>query len=163
VSGVTQSSALKWSVIVLLPLTIGWKLAIKPENPVEIQNAIVEFLANQQLDVRVTDERMEQMSVIEARSRLCRLRVSRVSPLGDETALVSRTSGESDRTFYVFQGSVYPQQPVRLTAMSYLWFRFFHELGLVSHVPPVLAVVTSCDAEQLPWRALGTQQAIVTR
>lgn len=159
----THSSALKWSVIVLLPLTIGWKLAIKPEDPVEIQNAIVEFLAKQQLDVRVMDERMEQMGVIEARSRSCQLRVARVSPLGDETALVSRASGENDRTFYVFRGSVYPQQPVRLTATSYLWFRFLHELGLVSHVPPVLAVVTSCNAEQLPWTALGTHQAITTR
>jgi hypothetical protein len=29
---------------------------------------------------------------------------------------------------------------------------------LVSRVPPVLAVVTSCDAEQLPWSALGSQE-----
>jgi hypothetical protein len=155
---VTHSSALKWSVIVLLPLTIGWKLAVRPENPVEIQNAIVEFLTKQQFDVSVTDEGMEYMGVIEARSRSCQLRVARVSPLGHEAVLVRHASATSDRTFYVFRGTVYPEQPVRLTVASYLWFRFLRELGLVARVPSVLAVVTSCDAEQLPWSALGSQE-----
>ena len=154
----TYSPALKWSVIVLLPLTIGWKLAGKPENPAEIQNSIVEFLTNQQFDVSVTDETMEYMGIINARSRLCQLRVARVSPLGHQVDLVRQVSTTSDRTFYVFRGTVYPEQPVRLTVASYLWFRFLRELGLVSRVPPVLAVVTSCDAEQLPWSALGSQE-----
>jgi hypothetical protein len=158
VSGVTYSPALKWSVIVLLPLTIGWKLAGKPENPAEIQNSIVEFLTKQQFDVGVTDEMMEYMGIINARSRLCQLRVARVSPLGHQTDLVRQASTTSERTFYVFRGTVYPEQPVRLTVASYLWFRFLRELGLVSRVPPVLAVVTSCDAEQLPWSALGSQE-----
>jgi hypothetical protein len=154
---VTYSPALKWLVIILLPLTIGWKVASKPENPVEIQNAIVEFLTKQQFDVRVTDENMEYMGIIDARSRSCRLRVARVSPLGHEEDIVRRSSATSDRTFYVFRGTVYREQPVRLTVASYLWFRFLRELGLVSRIPPVLAVVTSCDAEHLPWSALGSQ------
>ena len=157
-SGVTYSPALKWSVIILLPLTIGWKLAGKPENTVEIQNAIVEFLTKQQFDVNVTDENMEYMGIIDAWSRSCQLRVARVSPLGHQADLVRRASATSDRTFYVFRGTVYPEQPVRLTVASYLWFRFLRELGLVSRVPTVLAVVTSCDAEQLPWSALGSQE-----
>jgi hypothetical protein len=100
---------------------------------------------------------MEYMGIIDARSRSCQLRVARVSPLGHQADLVRRASATSDRTFYVFRGTVYPEQPVRLTVASYLWFRFLRELGLVSRVPPVLAVVTSCDAEQLPWNALGSQ------
>ena len=152
----TYSPALKWSVIILLPLTIGWKVAAKPENPVEIQNAIVEFLTKQQFDASVTDENMEYMGIIDARSRSCQLQVSRVSPLGHQAEIVRRASATGDRTFYVFRGTVYPEQPVRLTVASYLWFRFLRELGLVSRVPPVLAVVTSCDAEQLPWSSLGS-------
>ena len=154
----TYSPALKWSVIVLLPLTIGWKAVGKPENPVEIQNSIVEFLTKQQFDVSVTHENMEFTGIINARSHSCQLRVARVSPLGHEADLVRQASAASDRTFYVFRGNVYPEQPVRLTVASYFWFRFLHELGLVSRVPPVLAVVTSCDAEQLPWSALGSQE-----
>jgi len=154
---VTYSPALEWSVIVLLPLTIGWKAVGKPENPIEIQNSIVEFLTKQQFEASVSDENMEYMSIINARSRSCQLRVARVSPLGHEADLVRQASAASDRTFYVFRGTVYPEQPVRLTVASYLWFRFLRELGLVSRVSPVLAVVTSCDAEQLPWSALGSQ------
>jgi hypothetical protein len=154
-----HSPALKWlAIIILLPLTIGWKVAVKPENPVEIQNAIVEFLTKQEFDVSVTDESMEYTGIIDARSRSCRLRVARVSPLGHEADLVSRASATSDHTFFVFRGSVYPEQPVPLTVASYLWFRFLRELGLVSRVPPVIAVVTSCDAERLPWSALGSQE-----
>jgi hypothetical protein len=158
VSGVTRSPALKWSLILLLPLTIGWKVAAKPENPAEIQNAIVEFLTKQQFDVSVTDEKLEYMAVIEARSGSCHLRVARISPLGHETNLVRQAHDASDRRFYVFRGAVYHEQPVRLTIASYIGFRFMRELGLVSRVPPVLAVVTSCDAEQLPWSALGSQE-----
>lgn len=151
----THSPALKWLVIVLLPLTIGLKAAVKPENPAEIQAAIVTFLTGQQFDVRVTDDNMEYMPIIEARSRSCQLRIARVSPLGHEADLVRQMSTE--RSFYVFRGAVYTEQPVRLTVASYLWFRFLRELGLVSRVPPVLAVISSCDADQLPWVALGAQ------
>ncbi|OKO90690.1 hypothetical protein AC629_04335 [Bradyrhizobium sp. NAS80.1] len=154
----THSSAHKWLVIVFLPLTIAWKVVVKPENPVEIQNAILEFLAKQRFDVNVTDEGMEYMGVIEARSPSCRLRVARVSPLGHETFLVRHGSATSDRAFYVFRGAVYAEQPVRLTIASYFWFRFLRELGLVTRVPSVLAVVTSCAAEQLPWSELGSQE-----
>jgi len=123
VSGVTYSPALKWSVIILLPLTIGWKVAAKPENPVEIQNAIVEFLTQQQFDVSVTDENMEYMGMIDARSRSCQLQVSRVSPLGHQAEIVRRASATGDRTFYVFRGTVSPEQPVRL--VSSVWCRAF--------------------------------------
>ena len=153
-----HSPGLRWLIVILLPLTIAWKAAIRPENPDETKDAIVDFLTKQQFDVSVTDETMEYMGIINARSRLCQLRVARVSPLGHEADLVRRASTTSDRTFYVFRGTVYPEQPVRLTVASYLWFRFLRELGLVSRVPPVLAVVTSCDAEQLPWGALGSQE-----
>jgi hypothetical protein len=38
-----------------------------------------------------------------------------------------------------------------------LWRQgFLRELRLVSRVPPVLAVTTSCEAEQLPWHTLGS-------
>jgi hypothetical protein len=157
---VTYSPALKWSMVILLPLTISWKATARPENPVEIQNAIIGFLTEQKFDVSVTDQSMEYMGIVEARSRSCQLRVAKISPLGHETDLVRRASSPSDRTFYVYRGAVYAEQPVRRTVAGYLWFRFLRELGVVSRIPPVLAVVTSCNAEQLPWSALGSQQPL---
>jgi hypothetical protein len=160
VSGVKHSPALRWAIVILLPLTIALKLAVKPENPNEIQDAIVEFLASQQFDTAVTGELLQHIPIIEASSDSCRLRVAAISPLGNEANLVQTLGAPTDHIFFVFRRTIYTQQPVRLTVASYLWFRFLRELGLVSRVPPVLAVVSSCDAEQLPWSALGLQEPI---
>jgi hypothetical protein len=145
-------------IAALLTVSIGWKAAVKPENPAEVQGAIQNFLVHQHFDVHVTDESLEYTSVIDAQSHGCRLRVTRISPLGHETGLIRKANASGNRVFYVFRGAVYREQPVRLTLTNYLWFRFLRELGLVSRVPPVLAVVTSCDAEQLPWSTIDTLQ-----
>ena len=142
----------------MLPLTIAWKVAVKPENPADVQNAIVEFLTKHNFAVTVADENMEYMGIIRATSPSCQLRVARISPLGHEADLVRQVTAGGDRTFYLFRGTVYRKQPVRLTVMNYLWYRLLRELGLVSRVPPVLAVMTSCDVEHLPWNELGSQQ-----
>jgi hypothetical protein len=61
---------------------------------------------------------------------------------------------KTDRTFIVFRGRIYNSQPLLLTFVDYVWFRSLSRLGLASHIPTVLAVVSSCDAEQLPWSEL---------
>jgi hypothetical protein len=153
------SPALRWSICILLPLTIAWKLAIKREDPIEIQDAIVEFLANQRFDVTVTSDLMFE-PIIEANSDSCRLRVARASPVLDEVNSVRSLGASTDHIFFVFRRTVYTQQPVRLTVASYFWFRFLRELGLVSRIPAVLAVISSCDAEQLPWSSLRLQDPL---
>lgn len=152
-----RSSAFNWLIIILLPTTIGWKAIVTPENPTEVQDAIVQFLVGQQFEVRVTDETIEYTPIIEAKDQDCRLRVVRVSPLGHQVDLVRKASAQDQHLFYVFRGRVYREQPVRQTLISYFWFRFLRELGLVTRVPPVLAVATTCAAEQLPWSNLGSQ------
>lgn len=153
-----RSSAFKWLIIVLLPTTIGWKAVVTSEDPTEVQNAIVQFLVDQRFEVRVTDETIEYTPIIEATDQDCRLRVVRVSPLGHQIDLVRKATAKDQHIFYVFRGSVYREQPVRQTLISYFWFRLLRELGLVTRVPPVLAVATNCAAEQLPWSNLGSQQ-----
>jgi hypothetical protein len=155
---VKYSPALKWWLIVMLPLTIAWKVAIKQEDPVEVQNAIVEFLTAHNFAVRTSDEGLEYTRLILATSPSCELRVARISPLGHEAELVRQVTAAGDHTFYLFRGRVYQEQPVRLTVMNYLWYRFLRELGVATRVPPVLAVMSSCDAERLPWGALRGQQ-----
>jgi hypothetical protein len=145
-------------IIVLLTLTIGWKAAAKPENPAEVQTAIQNFLVRQHFKISVSGESLEYTAVIDAQANGCHLRVVRVSPLGHEVTLVRQANASGDRIFFVFRGAVYREQPVRLTLANYLWFRFLRELGLASRVPPVLAVVTSCDAEQLPWNTIDALQ-----
>jgi hypothetical protein len=148
------SSGAKCFLVLSILLTVAWKLGIKPENPAEVDQAIVEFLGKHQFEASLTDRSMEYMSIIEATSDSCHLWVTRISPLGHETDVVRHIGAATDRIAYVFRGLVYSEQPVGLTVASYLWFRFLRELGLVSRIPPVIAVVSSCNAERLPWNEL---------
>lgn len=137
---------------------MGWKVVLAPEDPSETYDAVIKFLKDQKFDVRTTGESIEYMPVIEARNETCHLRIAKISPLGYEAELVRRASATNDRIFYVFRGVEYQKQPVRRTLANYLWFRFLRELGLVSRVPPVFAVMTSCGSEQIPWAEMGTQE-----
>lgn len=154
------SSVLKWSIMLVLIPTMTWKIVRQPENSGETHGAIVKFLKGQKFDVRMTDESIENMPIIEARNEACYLRIARVSPFGHEAELVRRASMVGDRIFYVFRGVEYQEQPVRQTLSNYFWFRFLRELGLVSRVPPVFAVITSCGNEQIPWVEMGAQEPV---
>lgn len=150
------SPALKWLIATLLPLTLAWKLAValRLNNPAEERNAIIEFLIRNQFNVVIVNEMIDEWPVIAARSDECRLLVAKISPRGDSIDQVERLATVFNRTFIVFRGMVYSKQPVFLTLVNYLWFTSVWRLGLVSHVPIVLAVISSCDARGLPWGAL---------
>jgi hypothetical protein len=152
---VKYSRALRWSLVPLLVLTLGWKLAFRPaDNPNQVNDAIVEFLDQHRFSVVVTADIINEMHVIGASSDDCRLLVAKILPLRDSIDQVQYLTKTTDRTFVVFRGMTYNKQPVLLTIVNYLWFRLLLSLGLVSQIPPVLAVVSSCDAEQLPWSVL---------
>jgi hypothetical protein len=133
-------------------------MTLRSENLGETRDAVIKFLKDQKFDVHLTDESLEDMPVIEGRNETCHLRIARVSPLGHEAELVRRASATNDRIFYVFRGVEYQKQPVRRTLANYFWFRFLRELGLVSRIPPVFAVMTSCGSEQIPWAEMGAQE-----
>jgi hypothetical protein len=148
--------ALKWFIALLLPLTLGWKLTVRPDDPRELNDSLVEFLARHQFDVIVTEEKMENSPVIDATAGSCRILAGKISPDGDTWQLVHRFAAPKDHVFAVFDGRAYPAQPTSLTAVSGLWSRFLREMGLARHQTLVIAVVASatCDAEELPWDEL---------
>ena len=139
----------------MLPLTLCWKLAValKPNEPTKA-DPIVEFLAQHQFSVVVGNDILYGSPIITASSSECRLLVAKISPLGDSIDEVHSLATKTDRTFVVFRGAIYNTQPLLLTFLDYVWFRSLSRLGLVSYVPIVLAVVSSCDAEHLPWSEL---------
>ena len=65
------SSALKWSIALVLVPTMAWKTVLQPENLGETHEAVVKFLNGQKFDVRMTDESIENMPVIEAKNETC--------------------------------------------------------------------------------------------
>ena len=154
---------LRWSVALLLPLTLGWKLTVRPADPHELaqrekatQLRVAEFLTRNRFSVAVSDQVEEGKPSIRATAGPCRLLVANSTAMGWDRDLIRRNATDTDRVFVVFRGKVYPDQPTWLTVSDFLWARFRRELGFRAEAAPILAVIatTSCDAEQLPWDEL---------
>jgi predicted small integral membrane protein len=163
VRGVSSSPGLKWFILLLLPLTLAWKLAVRPGgsgelNGRDVQRNVAEFLVRQHFIVAVSDN-VEEMGqpAIRASAGACRILIAKSPALGWNRELVRRYATTGDRVFVVFRGSVYAEQPTWLTLTDFLWARLRRELGFSAQATPVLAVIatTSCDAERLPWGELG--------
>jgi hypothetical protein len=153
---VTSSRAFRWSISVVLLLTIGWKIAIQPDNQNYLTENLIKFLERNHFELVVTDEIVNHMPIIHATKSLCDLQVARLTPDGSNRDLIRHLTAGTDRSFVVFRGAVYTHQPISWTVLNYLWSRFLRELGLIRHISPVIAVAenASCKAESLPWREL---------
>jgi hypothetical protein len=153
---VNSSRAFRWFIVGVLLLTIGWKLAIPPDDPNYLKEDLIKFFERNHFKVVVTDELVNYTPIIRATTASCQLQIARLTPDGSNRDLIRHLAAGTDRSFIVFRGTVYAQQPVTWTILNYLWSRFLRELGLIEHVTAVISVAvnTSCNAEQLPWGEL---------
>ena len=161
---------LKWFVLLLLPLTLAWKLAARtgdvPEPwEKEAQLKVAEFLRRQHFTVAVSDNMEEGRPAIHATAGACRMLIAKSPPIGSDRDMIRRYATAADRVFVVFHGAVYAEQPTWLTVSDSLWSRFRRELGLKTEASPVLAVVatSNCAAERLPWNELGYMGGVAAR
>jgi hypothetical protein len=154
---VNFSRTLRWSVALLVPLTLAWKIAIPPDNPDDLKEELVEFFERNGFNVAVTDEMVNYVPIIHATADSCRLLIARLTPDGSNRDLIRSVIGDTDRQFVVFRGSIYAQQPILWTVVHYLSSRFLRELGLIRDITPVIAVGanSSCDTDRLPWGELA--------
>jgi hypothetical protein len=152
---VSSSRVFRLSIIVLLLLTVGWKFAIKPDEQSYLKEDIVKFFERHGFNAVVTEEIVNYTPIIRVATASCDLQISRLSPDGSNRDLLQHLMG-AGRSFVVFRGRVYTQQPIFWTMLNYLGSRFLRELGLIKHITLVIAVAanTSCDAEKLPWDEL---------
>ena len=151
-----SSSAFKWFIVVLLVPTVAWKIAIPPDNPNSLKDDLINFLKRNHFDVVVTDTMVNYAPLIRASTATCRLQVARLTQDGSNRDLIRHHTAGVDRSFVVYRGKVYTDQPVWWTVLDYLWSRLLRELGLMRHITPVIAVAanSSCNAERLPWSEL---------
>jgi len=140
----------------MLLVALGWKIAIQPDDPNYLKEDLVKFLERNHFNVVVTDEVVNDTPIIRATTASCHLQIGRLTPDGSNRDLIRHIAAGTDRSFVVFRGAVYAQQPVLWTVLNYLWSRFLRELGLIRHIAPVItvAVNSSCNAERLPWGEL---------
>ena len=151
-----SSIAFRSSIAIVLLLSIGWKLVIPSDSSGDLKDELVGFFERNDFHVVVTEESVNYMPIIRVTTASCQLQVARLTYDGSNRDLIRHLTAGADRSFIVFRGSVYTQQPIFWTVLDYVWSRFLRELGFVRHISPVIHVAesSSCNAEELPWGEL---------
>ena len=153
------STALKWFLILALPLTLGLKLVVRPDRSAgsapDVQQKVAEFFLRQRFTVVLPDRTGEGM--LRASAGPCRILVANSDPIAWDSDAIRRNAMAADRVFVVFRGRIYKDPPTWLTVPYFLWSRLQRELGLRAQAAPLLSVIAtaSCGAERLPWSELS--------
>jgi len=154
---VSSSSAFKWLVIVLVPLTLGWKL-VGGETPAsESKINIFEFLSRHGFEV--TKRTWGDIPFSDATAGACRMIVVEVSPDGWARNVIRQISGTTEQQFFVFRGNTYTEQPTWLTLSDHWWSQSLRKLGFARRDAPVIAVSATgpCAPERLPWGEVSSR------
>jgi hypothetical protein len=158
---VNCSTALKWFLILALPLTLGLKLVVRPDrsgaSETDVQQKVAEFFRRQYFTVALADRTGEGQYMLRASVGPCRILVAKSDPMAWDSAAIRRNATDGDRVFVVFRGRTYEDQPTWLTVPYFLWSRLERELGMRAQAAPLLSVIATagCGAERLPWGELS--------
>jgi hypothetical protein len=167
VQDVSYSPALRWLfplllLLVLIPLSFGWKLAVQRDNSGGLEERndylkMAEFLARQRFTVSVAEKLEAGAPKIFGTAGACRVLVAKSAPEGSDRDRIGRYATAADTVFVVFGGRTYAEQPTWLTTLDWLWSKLRGELGFNAHATPIFFVIAtkSCGAEQFPWHQLG--------
>jgi hypothetical protein len=167
VSGVSCSRAAKVSIALLLVLTLGWKWAVnsygltslgdEPEEMVA-ERKVSEFLARNHFKVVGSKEVVFGMRLIVVTAPLCQMHIALTSSRGWHRDLIRNLTARADRSFVVFAGRIYSEQPIWLTVTDFLWSRFLRGVGINVQSIPIITVMAgpNCNAEGLPWAEVGS-------
>jgi hypothetical protein len=153
---VNSSNIFRWFLAAVLALSVSWKFAISSDREDRTKDIIVNFLTSNHFEVSSTDQIANSFPVLRATSHSCTLQIVRLAPNGADRDLFRHISLGADRTFVVFRGKVYAQQPIWWTLLDDIWSRHLREIGLSKRVAAVFGIAarSSCQAEQLPWDEL---------
>ena len=148
--------ALRLGFALLLVATIAWKLSIKADPPSYAEQSLRNFLGREKFEVAETDQTMDNLPVLRAKSGACEMQVMKASYYGADRDSIRGLLGPGDTQFFVYRGRVYADQPIWMIVSDQIVMRLFRRLGLVDHEPPVIAVVaaSACAADRLPWDQL---------
>lgn len=151
-----SSRIFRWFLAAVLAVSVSWKFAISSDRADRVNDNIVNFLTSNHFEVSSTDQIANSFPVLRATSHSCTLKIARLAPNGSDRDLFRHISLGADRTFVVFRGQVYAQQPIWWTLLDDIWSRHLREIGFSKRVAPVFAIAasSSCEAEQLPWDEL---------
>jgi hypothetical protein len=148
---VNYSPAFKWTVGLLIPLTLAWKISLGADNPNEFTDRIMDFLERRGFVVTIE----EGLGLIRATRGECRMLVVERGGTGWSRQLVASSGEAADRNFIVFRGVIYEGDPTWLTAITSIYFRMLRRLGFGRSALIVgVAAPPACDAKRLAWDEL---------
>lgn len=152
----TFSPALKWIILVLLPLTLAWKLTVKVDSDDHLADDITAFLTRHEFHAVAIEDTIDGFPIISMSNGACQMRVIEASYDGADRDMIRKLVAANDRLIFIYRGKVYREQPILLTVSDHIWTRSLRKIGLMDHDPHVLAVVApaECDADRLPWQQL---------
>jgi len=149
-------------LLVLVPLSFAWKLAVQRDNSGGLEERndylkVAEFLARQRFAVVVSEKLETGALTIQGTAGACRVLVAKSAADGSDRDRLGRYASAADNVFVVFGGRTYAEQPTWLTMSDWLWAKLRGELGFKAHATPVFVVIATkgCGAEQFPWHQLG--------
>lgn len=154
---VRPTSAFNWLLILLIPLTFTWKIvATGHQDSNELQGNISRFLRS--YNFQVTEQTpVDGVPVIRAVKDDCSMIVADVSPDGTARYVMRQLASTMDRSFVVYGGNIYDEQPTWVTVTEDWWTRYLRKLGINrSRASSIMVAATrSCGAERLPWAELS--------
>jgi hypothetical protein len=155
---VNYSPVLKWLLLALLLLSLGWKSAIRIDYSSTLQNDILSFLSRNRFVVVVSEGMFPGSQAFTATRGACRMVLTGISYRGWERDSIHGRATAMEEVFIVFGGKIYAEQPTWLTAIDFLSYKVLSELGFKVRRAPVIAVIATknCAAELLPWHELGS-------
>jgi hypothetical protein len=136
----------------MLPLSLGWKLAVTAATDEHRQQNIIAFLTGQGFDAAENED--TALPGIQAIGGDCRMRVIRHDSANRD--IIRNHMAATDRLFFIRRGKINMEQPNALNVLDELWTSALRKIGLADRQPPVLSVVASaqCDVDRLPWEQL---------
>ena len=139
----------------MLAVSVSWKFAISSDREDRTKDIIVNFLTSNHFEVSSTDQIANSFPVLRATSHSCTLQIVRLAPNGADRDLFRHISLGADRTFVVFRGKIYAQQPIWWTLLDDIWSRHLREIGLSKRVAAVFGIAASSFARPSNCRGMN--------
>lgn len=116
---------------------------------------IAAFLTRQGFDDSYPE--ISSPPAVVGQTEACRVLILAVAPQGWHRDLPRQFATTGDRTFFIYHGTLYNEQPVWLTRAHFYRERITRSFGLKQPIDSVLGVVASprCKVEEFPWNELG--------
>ena len=149
-------------VVILVPLTIGWKIVVPSHVEREMNGTLISFLTHNNFEIIAHDELVDddvlttEVPLIQARRRQCDIWIAKLNSDGTNRQLIASHFSNVPLQFVVYEGAIYKEQRVYRTSATFVLSRVLAQVGLIMKATPSIVVYSSayCDAENFPWTEL---------